>query len=531
MRPLAVESSADDTASGRAPWRDPIGRPFESVATAVACVLVLLIAGAAHSMGGYGLGALCVPVLFLYAALAHPAPRACLALGGLATVAAVVAEWSRGWPVAPEAAVLAISTAVAAHVARVLGEERANLVRVTELVSAIPGTLDARSVMCMISETAALSVGGKAASVRLVSADGQSLEVRGTYGLSRGYLDKGKVLAKHSAIDRRVLSGETVAVLDAAKDPRFQYPDAARREGIASVLCVPLLLRGRPTGVLRVYAERPRRFTSREIRVLRTFAGVAAMAVEHAERHGEMLAYMRKTAHELRSPAAAVRSMLEILEQGIVGPVNEEQQQTLQRAMRRIDGLLEVVADVLSLSRLRMATVDAAAESVSLQGAVQRAVELWSARIEAKGVALQVSGADHPVRVSAVREHVDELVTNILSNAVKYTPSGGRVDIRIDERNGAAEIVVRDTGIGIPEDELPSIGTEFRRATNARASSEPGTGLGLSIVRSILGRYAGRLEIDSELGRGTEVAIYLPAERPDQRAALVAPGITHESFP
>jgi signal transduction histidine kinase len=301
-----------------------------------------------------------------------------------------------------------------------------------------------------------------------------------------------------------------MSVYDASSDPRFQYREAAKREGIASVLCVPLRLRGRPTGVLRIYTAAPRRFSDSELRVLMTFAAVAALAIHNAEHHAEVLQYLRKAAHELRSPMAAVRSMVDVVSQGFVGDVAENQRQILGRARSRIDTLLESVNDILALSQVRMTSGMQPPASVRMDQVVRQVIDLQTPQAETKELELQIDLPADPVQVRAERQLLEELTANLLSNAIKYTPRGGCVRVGGHVDNGVFELKVEDTGIGIPEEDLPALGTEFKRASNARGSDIPGTGLGLSIVQGILERYSGQMSISSELGKGTQVEVRLP---------------------
>jgi len=127
---------------------------------------------------------------------------------------------------------------------------------------------------------------------------------------------------------------------------------------------------------------------------------------------------------------------------------------------------------------------------------------------------LTVSAAADLPRIDSGAGMIEQLVDNLVSNAIKYTPEGGEVEVRF-ERDGASNvrIAVRDTGIGIPEQEQPMLAREFFRASNAREHTKDGTGLGLAIVKQTVDRHLGRMEIASAQGRGTTVEIVLPIHR------------------
>lgn len=142
--------------------------------------------------------------------------------------------------------------------------------------------LDMSRVLSLIAEKTAKALNAKGCSIRLLDQSGQTLEIKATYGLSDKYMTKGPVQVEHSKVDQEVLEGKVVYIEDASKDPRFQYPEEAQREGIVSVLSVPLRLADRKIGVLRVYTSELRRFSSEEIEFLSAVAAQAAVAIQNA---------------------------------------------------------------------------------------------------------------------------------------------------------------------------------------------------------------------------------------------------------
>lgn len=142
--------------------------------------------------------------------------------------------------------------------------------------------LDMSRVLSLIAEKTTKALNAKGCSIRLLDQSGQTLEIKATYGLSDKYMTKGPVQVEHSKVDREVLEGKVVYIEDASKDPRFQYPEEARREGIVSVLSVPLRLADRKIGVLRVYTSELRRFSPEEIEFLQAVAAQAAVAIQNA---------------------------------------------------------------------------------------------------------------------------------------------------------------------------------------------------------------------------------------------------------
>jgi signal transduction histidine kinase len=185
----------------------------------------------------------------------------------------------------------------------------------------------------------------------------------------------------------------------------------------------------------------------------------------------------------------------------------------LRRADRRTTLLLDAVNDLLSLSRARLDKPSEANVEFRLPSVVDGVVSLMQPKAEAGGVALAVEcAADLPPLVGSP-EDIEELVSNLVSNAVKYTPSGGSVTASAKLNGQGVLLRVSDTGIGIPADDLPRLFNEFHRCTNVRQSGIEGTGLGMAIVKTIADRHHAEVRVESEEGKGTTVEVRFPLGR------------------
>jgi len=142
--------------------------------------------------------------------------------------------------------------------------------------------LDMSNLLTTLVQETVKALGVKGCSIRLLDPSGQKLEIRAVYGLSKEYLEKGTVDVERSRVDKEVLEGKVVYIEDATKDPRFQYPEEARREGIVSVLSVPLKVADRKIGVVRIYSSEPRRFSREEVDFVNSIAAQAAIAIQNA---------------------------------------------------------------------------------------------------------------------------------------------------------------------------------------------------------------------------------------------------------
>ena len=151
----------------------------------------------------------------------------------------------------------------------------------------IASSLDLDSVLAYLTEETAHAMTAKASSVRLLDKEGNRLEMKAVYGLSESYLNKGPVELTRSRVDREILAGNAMQLEDVTRDPHFQYPDEAAREGIVSVASVPLIAHGQPIGVLRVYSGKRRKFNEPDMHFLTAVADLAALCIENARLYAE----------------------------------------------------------------------------------------------------------------------------------------------------------------------------------------------------------------------------------------------------
>ncbi len=213
--------------------------------------------------------------------------------------------------------------------------------------------------------------------------------------------------------------------------------------------------------------------------------------------------------HELKNPLTAILGHLEMLESapGLADPVRS----SLAAMDRGSQRLLRVVDDLLLLAKVGDPHNPMIARPVDLHRIVDDAVDLTSVVSERKHLRVRVDVPQGEVLARGDADELDRVCANLVSNAVKYTPDGGAVHLSVERVGDQVVLTCRDDGIGISADDRAQLFTEFFRSTNPEAVAQPGTGLGLAIVQRIVERHAGRIEVDSELGRGSTFRVFLPA--------------------
>jgi two-component system sensor histidine kinase/response regulator len=222
--------------------------------------------------------------------------------------------------------------------------------------------------------------------------------------------------------------------------------------------------------------------------------------------------FMTTVAHELRSPVAGAQSLLRTLMHGLTGEINEQQNEILNRVDLRLSGLLALVNDLLDLAASKTFEQHRATEPVRLSTVIRRVVDYFSVEADQKGVTLDLELPLEEVEVLGTEDGLQKIFANLVGNAIKYTPQGGKVTIGARNCDGNMEITVTDTGIGIPQKDMSRLFEEFFRAGNARRLGIVGTGLGLSIVKQFIDQFGGKIEAHSVEGQGTQFKVRLPIQ-------------------
>lgn len=192
-----------------------------------------------------------------------------------------------GWEIGLRTAIFYVMGIFASRVSYAIERRAVEMRTLYEVARTVSSSLRLREVLDTIAEQAVSGMDARACSIRLLNPDTGELEPGASTGLSEDYWTKGPVTVEESGLDRRVMEGETVQIRDAQTDPLWQYPDAAEREGLTSVLSLPLQTRDSTLGVMRIYAHQKRDFTEEEVDLLGTFASSAALAIENAELYEE----------------------------------------------------------------------------------------------------------------------------------------------------------------------------------------------------------------------------------------------------
>jgi PAS domain S-box-containing protein len=219
--------------------------------------------------------------------------------------------------------------------------------------------------------------------------------------------------------------------------------------------------------------------------------------------------FVALVSHELRTPLTSIRGYLELVLEGEAGDLTDEQRQFLSVVERNAHRLLALVGDLLFLAQAEAGKLTLEIGAVDLYTVAEECVDSARPSAEEKGVTLSLATVQLPL-LAGDRARLAQLLDNLVSNGIKFTPAGGRVDVRVRSLRGDAVIEVRDTGMGIPADEQTHLFERFYRTSQATEQAIPGTGLGLAISKAIVQAHGGNITVVSAEGKGTTFRVALP---------------------
>jgi signal transduction histidine kinase len=316
-----------------------------------------------------------------------------------------------------------------------------------------------------------------------------------------------------------------VQIPDIALEGAYDHPlrQPLIEAGHRALLGVPLLLENEVIGVLAVTRKRPGEFTPDVVRLLGTFATQSALAVQNARLFSEIKTksreleaasrhkseFLANMSHELRTPLNAVIGFSEVLLQRMFGELNAKQDEYLKDIYASGQHLLSLINDILDLSKIEAGRMELAPAPFHLPSALENAVTLVRERVVRRGITLQVEIDPRLDEIVGDERKVKQVLLNLLSNAAKFTPEGGRISLKAARPDGIVEIAVTDTGVGIAPEDQAAIFEEFRQVGSDERKRE-GTGLGLTLAKKFVELHGGRIWVESESGRGSTFTFTLP---------------------
>ena len=397
-----------------------------------------------------------------------------------------------------------------------------------EISQAVSSTLDVETVLQTIVSRASQLAGADGCAIYEYDDATEVFHIRATHNLDPVLVEtlRAAPLRKgEGAMGRAAETREPTQVADIAAPGAYQshIRDTLLGAGYRALLSVPLLREGEIIGSLSLNRHTPGEFPPEAVEVLKTFATQSALAIQNARLFREIAdksrqleaasrhksEFLANMSHELRTPLNAIIGFSEVLAEKMFGDVNAKQAEYLQDILESGRHLLSLINDILDLSKIEAGHMELEPADFDLSSAIDNALTLVRERATRRGITL---GSTIDERLGLIRgdeRKVKQVLLNLLSNALKFTPEGGRIDVggRLDGE--VAEVSVADTGVGIAPADQEAVFEEFRQVGAAEKRAE-GTGLGLALSRKFVELHGGKIWVRSELGRGSIFTFTLP---------------------
>jgi signal transduction histidine kinase len=398
-----------------------------------------------------------------------------------------------------------------------------------EVSRAVSSTLDLETVLNTIVTRAVRLSGASGGVIYEYDETTQELSISAAHGLDR---DLGELLRAaplrlgEGAAGRAAALQAPVQVADVLAEGKY---DVARiraifeRHGYRSLLAVPLLFELQIVGALVVWAREPGTFPQETVDLLETLANQSVLAIQNARLFREIAdkstqleaasrhksEFLANMSHELRTPLNAIIGFSEVLAEGMFGGLNDKQAEYVGDIMESGRHLLSLINDILDLSKIEAGRMDLEPSSFELPTAIDNAILLMSERAARKDIVIGRTLDERLGVVRADERKVKQVLLNLLSNALKFTPPGGRVDVRAVRHLDTVEISVSDTGVGITPEDQDAVFEEFRQVGTTARKVE-GTGLGLALSRKFVELHGGKISVKSEVGVGSTFTFTIP---------------------
>jgi signal transduction histidine kinase/CheY-like chemotaxis protein len=409
-----------------------------------------------------------------------------------------------------------------------LKERNRELLALRKISETILASLDLQPVLEQILEQAMLIGSFDLGNIRLLDPSGEMLQVV----VTRGYRDPQNVLshrrispsleAAHSSHFRELI------FMQACVEEQVQASKGLRtfkKEGVESFVQVPVRAEAEVLGILQLASRTRRTFRREEVNLLETIGNQMGIAIQRTRLYEETKRQARELekanqlqadfaamiAHDLRSPLMNISGAAEVMIDGMFGDVNDEQKRWLGKILANSHSLVNLVSDFLDVAKLEAGYVELSQERVDLRDLIDRTLDNFLILTQKKGISLTtVVPASVPL-VRGDRRRLEQVISNLVSNAINFTPTGGNVELGLGQsENAHVKIWVRDNGVGIPHAEVGKLFEKYRQCSNATESAHKGTGLGLLICKMVVQAHGGRIWVETEEGKGSIFFFSLP---------------------
>jgi len=307
-------------------------------------------------------------------------------------------------------------------------------------------------------------------------------------------------------------------------DPRILDREFYRKQGVVAYLGIPFVVKDEVLGVLVLLTREQHEFASEEIEFLTALAAQAAMAIHKSQLYAqiksqadeleranrEICDFTAMIAHDLRSPLNQVMGVSELMTDSVFGPVTDDQKKWLGKVVETVRQLVSLVNDFLDVSKLEAGHIDLNLEPIAVEELFDAVLDNYQIVAKDREILLRKKVGATPQPIRGDRRRLEQVLGNLVSNALKFTPADGAVELGADWSHTETTVWVKDTGIGIAPEEIGNLFEKYKQTASGRTSEHKGTGLGLAICKMIVQAHGGKIWAESRPDEGAKFAFTLP---------------------
>ena len=402
-----------------------------------------------------------------------------------------------------------------------------------EVSQAVSSTLDLQKVLATIVAHAVELSETESGAIYEFDAVDEQFELRATHRMSEELIQAIRQAPVHlgeTALGWAGVKREAVQIPDILEEPNYPLRQIIERDGLRALLAVPLLREDRLIGGLVVRRRAPGQFAEETVDLLQNFATQSVLAIQNArlfreiEEKGQELEiaskhksdFLANMSHELRTPLNAILGYTELILDKIYGDMPEQIQGVLERVEQNGRHLLNLINDVLDLSKIEAGQLTLSLNDYSMKEVVQTVVAAVESLAGEKNLELKVTVSSEVDYGKGDEQRISQVLMNLVGNAIKFTEEG-KVEVQATASNDTFVVAVTDTGPGLSEADQQRIFEEFHQVDASSTRKKSGTGLGLSIAKRIVEMHGGRIWVESTLGKGSTFSFTLPVRVERQR--------------
>ncbi|NQT90534.1 MAG: GAF domain-containing sensor histidine kinase [Candidatus Omnitrophica bacterium] len=395
------------------------------------------------------------------------------------------------------------------------------LVSVFDITRGAHSHLESAKCTESVMDRTSAAMGTELGSLMLMDEKKKELFIKNARGLGEDIVKVTRVKLGEGISGWVAKEGKPLLIKDISKNKDFkQYKKKeGKRYHTESLLSVPIKVGGKIIGVINVNNKKTKKtFTRNDLVLLSFIADHVGLAIQNALTHEEVkrmadlkLDFISNISHELKNPLGIIKNSISLVLDGLTGEIESNKRRILDIANRNIDRLNRLLSSLLELAKLEAGKVIVRRKYIDIRKVIDERVEFVRPTAESKGLKVGVHYSMKYSKVWADRDKIAEVIENLLGNALKFTPKGGRITVGASEKDKELFIWVQDTGMGIKKKDLPHLFNKFEQVGPKKSKAE-GTGLGLAICKEIVELHKGKIWAESTLHKGTKFNIMLPRD-------------------